>query len=348
MSAKPAWAYPRQVEALTTSAWFADNQRDTVQALFRLRDCMDSMQITTSAPSIDLEFASTEYTNDPTRSLLLVQCPGQADVTVPVVANNTITTQTVTLPGALSTLTIIEGSQADIGLGTGDVRGTQLRKATVPSGQFLSVLAPTPPTRRAVVYGDSIASNGLPTLPQTQTWSALMRTDYPGRVTIDAWSGRSLHSDYVLGGDSIATLAAALAARCDGTVFNELLLVIGANDYHLAPWNAAAFQAQYQALLTAFRALSSAKVWAITPIYQAVEGVNAAGSDMPAYRTAIANAVAAAAIANCTLIDGTNVANGWFSMADVTGGIYYADGIHPNTTGHVKEKGAVKTSIGYP
>lgn len=189
------------------------------------------------------------------------------------------------------------------------------------------------PTRRLAVYGDSISSGYNGTINERDGYASLMRLDYPGRISVEAFGGRTLT------GDPLGARA-NIAQRLTNMLFNasvrDVWLAIGTNDWGFDS-SAASFQTAYGELLTEIRSRNgSATIYAQTPIVRSGEAVaNAAGSTLPNFRTAIATA--ASGRPGVTVVDGAAI----LLLADL------ADGTHPTTAGFVKYKAAVKTAIGY-
>ena len=242
-------------------------------------------------------------------------------------------TRTFTLgtPGTPKTITITGGPHS---LGTPEI-GAFPVVLSVPAPYRIAAVPVTPPTRRIVVYGDSITVGLYATELITQGWAMLVRADYPGQLSMDAYAGRSLFRDNAV--DGIPALCAVLASMADATVTNEIYLAIGTNDWGFDGYPVrSVFTTRYTALLTGIRALTAAKVWAQSPIPRTDKAVNAYGDTLAQYRTCISDAVTAAAISDCTYVDGTT----WAVALN-------PDGIHPTTAGHASLKALVKTAVGY-
>lgn len=212
-------------------------------------------------------------------------------------------------------------------------RGSFVYSLSVDAGTA-TVRAIAPPSRRMVVYTDSIGCGALAN-PLTQlSWVARLRTVYPGRIAILGWGGRALWDDTgtspgMMGLGSVANLAARMVAyvRQDVPATREIALAIGTND---STWggvgrmSAANFQTSYAALLDAIHALDAGiRVWAITPLITASEAAgNSFGNVTPDYRTAIV--AASAGRAWVTVVAGPSL------MA--AGGL--GDTLHPSNAGH--------------
>jgi lysophospholipase L1-like esterase len=247
--------------------------------------------------------------------------------------------------GVASALTAVDGLNAWVAdiTGIGDIEiiaGYQGASSGTEFGTFIkdaylmggvgSLIAPTTPADRLLVYGDSIAVGYGSTHPVYQAWSVLLRPFIP--VIVDAWSGRTLK----LNGDTEAhrtTLAAKFAVGSPTRVW----LAIGYNDYsHASIWSAADFGVAYADLLDKIHAaLPDAILYAQTPIVSVTETANGYGNTLDDYRAAIASAQSTRSDF-CTLVDG----KAFLTTADIP------DTIHPNTAGNVKYAAAVKAILG--
>jgi lysophospholipase L1-like esterase len=182
------------------------------------------------------------------------------------------------------------------------------------------------PSRRLLVYGDSIAVGAGATTPIREAWTILLRAVHPS-VTVEAWAGRGLTHD---GGSAIQrNLFAQKLSYCKPT---EIWLAIGTNDYIAPSMTASAFETAYGNLLDAIHSwMPGAVVYAQSPTVRTVETANGFGDTLPQYRTAIANAVSTRT-AYTTLVNGTAI----FLLSDL------ADTVHPNAGGNLKYFNYVK------
>ena len=241
-----------------------------------------------------------------------------SDVVVNLFSNSTKTVQIVS-----STINAL--SRAAAGVYEPLCTGVFLYSVSVPAGYTFSIVTPTRPANRMVIYGDSIAVGGGATYPCYQGWGVLMRAYIP--VAFEAWSVRELYEA------NTPTKRTALAAQIASFAPATVWLAIGTNDYGLSYWNATDFGTAYADLLDKLHAaLPSAAIYAQTPIARTTETANSQGNTLPDYRAAIGTAVSTRAWS--TLVDGT----AWT--------IALADGLHPNAAGHAAYAAAVKTVLG--
>lgn len=201
-------------------------------------------------------------------------------------------------------------------------------------GRGLAAASPSAPASRLVVCGDSISNGFGATNPTTESWPNLMRTDYPGRVTLFRGLGSLALYHIASDAPTRAGTVAALGPMLNGTA-NVLWLSHGFNDYGSNLWTAAAFGTAYDALLDAIHAAyPSLTIFCQSPITATVETANGLGSTLGNYRTQIQTACSARAWT--TFVDGT-------SVTPAMGG----DGVHPTTAGHATLKAAWKAVLGY-
>jgi lysophospholipase L1-like esterase len=188
------------------------------------------------------------------------------------------------------------------------------------------------PTRRFVLYGDSIGRGAAASPNDQLSWFSRSRLVYPGRMAMEAWGGRRLFDDTTAtagGFANVSLLAARLVALAQlggATTTREIWIEQGYNDYGTAPWTAASFGTSYAALLDAIHAADpTIHIWAQTLLITGTEAtVNGLGDLPSAFRTQVTTAVSTRT-GFCTLVVGTNL---------MTAGGLNGDGVHPTTAGH--------------
>lgn len=192
------------------------------------------------------------------------------------------------------------------------------------------------PTRRLVVYTDSIGSGAVASPLTQQGWPARLRAVYPGRITLEAWGGRSLWDDSgttagMQGLGSITNLATRLvsAAKYLSPTTREIWIQIGYNDYGfggIGRWSAASYGTAMASLLDGIHTLDSAAiVYLASPIITSAEATtNSFSNTIGDYRTQCSTA--ASGRGWVTFVDGTQL----MIAAGLSG-----DGIHPTSTGHL-------------
>jgi hypothetical protein len=196
-----------------------------------------------------------------------------------------------------------------------------------------------------VVVDDSIFAGlyvGTPGGKDAMTLSPhmLVRGDYPGRVSAIGAGSYSLYNLTHTFFASADALADEIAAMCDGTITNEILMQIGTVDWATPAWwaSVAAFRAALASLLTKIRARTSAYVWLQTVGIRTDAPSSVGSSTLAQWRTAQAGALTDSGIANASAIDGSTL---------YAGGDLYADGVHLTTAGAANYKAALKAAIGY-
>jgi lysophospholipase L1-like esterase len=202
--------------------------------------------------------------------------------------------------------------------------------ATVQDLMFRGVatqyIAP-PKDRRLVVVGDSIATGATSGHITTNGAFQLLRDDpVLGAVyNVTNCSAGNLAvwdlSDPASG--QMGAYADSVVSAMDGITQNVVWVELAFNDYYRSTLSAAQFGPIYGQLLDAIHARApNAVIIAQSPIPANSEAANSKGSQLGAYRTAIADE--AAARPWCTYADGSL----WTDITRVP------DGIHPNQAGH--------------
>ena len=181
-----------------------------------------------------------------------------------------------------------------------------------------------------VVYGDGIAVGKNASPPTQASWVGLLRASWTGTVGEVAWDKRSLYQDVTY--RSIAAVVADLQQQAP----TQIWLEIGGEDYAQSLWTAAAFGAQYGALLDAIHgAMPAVAIWAQTPTRRSVETANGAGSALADYRAAIASAVSTRT-GFATLVDGTALMSATYLDSD---------GASPTNAGHAMLAAAMQAIL---
>ncbi len=301
---------------------FNDSAYNEAQSYGTRRSMFARVRLVTDAAKIAYDFVPVDAGGFVGDLDLISTTSHKAETTVGAPTSSVFCSGTFTaIAAGTKTINVINGRQ----LGTGN--GAQLRAIRVPTAAALTTTLSTAsaPSRRLVVYGDSISSGYYATFPLTEGWDHLLRRDFPGGVTIEAYSGRSLT------GDTVATIAAIFAAGMDGTTTNEFWSAIGTNDYGTA---AATWGAKLASLMDEIHALKpSCKMYMAYPLVRA----DIADATEAAFRAEIDAAVAARSAWSPAPV-----------VVDTTAWVVSTtDGIHPDPAGHTAYKGYVKTALGY-
>jgi lysophospholipase L1-like esterase len=248
---------------------------------------------------------------------------------------DTLTTAAVALPaGSNKVVEIWEGAQLDT---SGGLDGTGVKGVYAYAVRGVFTLdSPLSPTRKAAVYGDSIACSYYATIPVRDGWfpqARLAMQAAGGRLALDGWGGRSMGRE-----PDVDALAARLVAAVAGVPTRQIVLFIGTNDFGLGTARAT-FRANYGALLDGIRSRDTgASVYCVKPLPRTDQATpNGAGAVLADYAADIATVQSTRTWA--TLAD----ASGWINTGtDVVG-----DGIHPNDAGHGKVLTQVRALVGF-
>ena len=190
----------------------------------------------------------------------------------------------------------------------------------------------TPPMKRVVVLGDSIADGAVATHITTQGAFQLIRDAGAYGVSLCTAGNLSL---WDLTQTSLQVTANCIAAALDGTSKNIIYIELGFNDFNRGQWNATAFGTAYVGLLDVLHATCpNAKIVAQSPIPSLIVIANGLGSYLADYRTQIQTA-AAARSSFVTFSDGSVMTVG-----------LSGDGIHPTTAGQAQWEAYILTTLG--
>lgn len=285
------------------------------------RNSMATFKFTTSDTTIVLDGVCTGGTAE-----VLIWVNGVYNQVVAFTANNLRQFISVTLPAGSKTVEVWNSAQNGLAQDGVFLRAVHGLVTLVPYSA---------PTKRVIIFGDSITQGYVTPINELYGWTSLVRQDYPGRVTSDGSGGVSMATEVFFAG-SADLVAARLASEMDGTVSNTIVLAIGTNDYGLNEQSPTAFGIQYAGVIDGIHSRNpGALVYAVTMIVRVDEGANALGFTLAQYRSAIS---------------GLTSGRGWLSVLDGTTFLTLADladGLHPNVTGHIKYKAAIKTALGY-
>jgi hypothetical protein len=338
---RPDWVLDytnRYVDILASSGSAFDVCSDALpDQNHRVRNALASVRFTTSASQISIEYWCTFAYQQTTIDTFV---NGTLVSTITPVSTGSVVTATVNLPspGTAQLVEVYESEQWP-----GQI-GTAIRRVYVGSGNGLSPITPSAPSRRMVVCGDSIAGGSLAE-PESQGWIGLTRADYPGRVTMTGWAGAGIYNR-TASGTSVTALANEVVAGMDGTGTNEVWLALVYNDYYgsdgtgIAGWTAAGgFTTLYTALVNAIlTAKPAAKIWCAGPIITTVVAANQNGETISTFRSATSALVTALADSRVAYVDAWS----WLLVGDLT-----SDGIHPGTVGHAKYHTQLRSTLGY-
>lgn len=316
---------------------YADNALDVVvSGSVHRHNSYARLSFRTSGTSLRLGY----WANFPSNSWLTIVVNGVFDQSVPLTADGAEHTVDVTLPsGVNKVVEVWEGPQyawePTIQTG-GIVRSIEMLDAT------LVKIAPVPPARRVVFYGDSI-SQAYPYAPH-QSYIGLLRRDttFDAEITSLGSGGRALFLD--VDDPGLATTAANIAAMLADTAgTEELVFVMGTNDWYgtggppTSSSTLAAFQTNVEDLIDAVHAARpSAIVHLVSPLARSDEATpNANGDVLQDFRDVL-ESVASTRSAWCTYYDASAVLN--------LGTDYY-DGVHLLPVGNTNFKSWLRSTV---
>lgn len=212
---------------------------------------------------------------------------------------------------------------------SGNIYGTFLTSVTFIADALATKTVPSP-TKRIVIYGDSISCGAADFTPNQTGWPMRLRDYYgpTGSVMSEGISSNALHYDVSTNGTP-TSMGNRLAGYFTGYSTKILWIAHGHNDK--GRWTSAQFGVSYGQLLDAIHSADSGiLIYAQTPILSTVD------TGYPAYRTEIINACTARP-SYCTNVDGTAILNGTTDLED---------GTHPTAAAQVLYYNAVKTALG--
>lgn len=243
-------------------------------------------------------------------------------------------TVNVTLPGGSQTVEIWEGPQLGVeptATSGGIITSVEVTDAT------MTIVEPTPPAHRVVVYGDSI-SQGYP-LTLEKGWTALLRLDgtFDGQVTIYGAVARQFYQDTVTTTvPTLATKLAAMLADVSSGGVEDLIIAIGTNDWGDGAHFVSYYEDNIADLVDAIHlARPDATIRLLSPIVRQDEEVpNVRGETLPQYRTALST-IASTRGPWCVYYDASAV----LALGDLS------DGIHPTAAGYLTLKNYVRDTV---
>lgn len=223
---------------------------------------------------------------------------------------------------------------------SGNFFGTFLTSVTFNGDSAATKTTPAP-TKRIVIYGDSIACGAASPIPGQDGWPMLLRDYYAptGSVMMEVVSSQALHYDLSTAG-SPSSMATRLSGYFSGFSTKILYIQHGHNDWGDSGgnlWSAASFGTAYASLLDNIHTDDpSIVIYAQTPIVSSSQtDTNTFGDNLAAYRSQITT-VCNARSSYCHTIDGSAILT--------TGQL--ADGTHPLESAMPTYLSAVKTALG--
>jgi lysophospholipase L1-like esterase len=254
----------------------------------------------------------------------------------------------VNIDGVNSYYQFVDTNYIEIGIGKGGINktieitepgttkpsttilGCFITSIKIPDGFFYSVIDTDTPAIKKLFIGNSITVGANSTY--LLNGFAIKFRDAGDNISVHGWGYGSIT---LLAGTAglRTTLVSQIDNLMDGTSANELIIMLGTNDYAVDKPLLVDFQANYDALLQAINtARPDIVIKCVSPIVRTSEGANSNGDTLPDFRTAISNACSGKAY--CEYIDG--------SALITTGDL--ADGVHPDDDGHTALYNALVTA----
>ena len=196
--------------------------------------------------------------------------------------------------------------------------------------------------RKVFVIGDSIAAGWTTTLPQRDSWGAILRDSYNVELCLEAWGSRELADDEVLAATSsyASTGFAQVAARAAAFGATDIILALGVNDWLNATLTKTAYGTKLASYASALHSANpSAAIWALTPLSlgASYSAPNVNGDTLADFRTQATSALTGSP--SVTVLDGATIFPG-------SGAELNADAIHPNDAGHETIADNIAAEIG--
>lgn len=238
----------------------------------------------------------------------------------------------VALTAGSKRITLVEGCRDQGGTGPYYGDGVTTAKLRAPTSQPITLVAPTRPSTRLLVVGDSISVGIKATVPETDAWPVLIRGIAPAGwgVTSDGWNASSIYDRTMQAAWRAASIA-RWSALLDGTDTNILWFALGTNDWGIGLWagNTTAYSAHWG---TVFDDLMAARpdvtIIAQTPILAVADTTP---SPQQPWREAIVTAASARGIR--------------YVRGELWTDIAMADNLHPTTAGYATYAGHVRTEL---
>lgn len=242
--------------------------------------------------------------------------------------------------GSAKTVEIVAGANIGTNATPEVVNGPFVTAIRARNSEGAVTFASGSKTRRVVFLCDSIFSGFGTTEPMSDSAMLLMRAASPAvGFTAMGWGNATLAEfNDATRWTATAATAAAIAAACNGTSANDVVIQVMTNDYGGS--DVLDYEADLTALCSALESggITGLHIWlfqAIQRIAPSSEGANAYGDTLADFRATMTT-VAALNPSGRTVIGGTGVVSN-VNMA--------ADGIHVNTAGNVEIQTHLETAL---
>lgn len=333
-------SFPQSVFAVTASPpFFMDNSQNVQKTGYVFTSSFARSEFSTTASSMTVSMFNFLVYNlvgsaGPCSLGVLINGVDQSQI---VCTKNGAETQSFSL-GAFGTKTVeIRNGYTVTPNGDATTGGTFLTSVTFNNDGTATQLTDSP-TKRIVIFGDSISVGYFDNQMTLTGWPMLLRNYYAptGSVMSEGIAGDSLYNNVVTK-NTIQGMATQLENDLSGYSPKILYIEHGRNDWANNHWSAASFGTAYATLLDDIHTDDpTIVIYAQTPIVQANESANSFGNTLGNYRTQVSN-VCTARSSYCTLYDGTTI----LTLSDL-----YSDGVHPSQASQPKYYAAVKAELG--
>lgn len=233
---------------------------------------------------------------------------------------NTIQSFPITLPPGEKIVTLVNGYTANTLSGSIILPNAGVYIQGVVTTGPIEVKVPATATNKWLFVGDSITTGASGTHPAVTGFPGLFRAEGLNYIQSDSWGARKLDTTT----PTLAnTMAAHLSSQMNGTISNELFLLLGTNNYGLSNQTKAAFKSYYGYLLDALISLRpDIIIYCISIMNRAnYASGNTSGATGDDYADAVEECTSTRL--STKFIYGKNLV----SLANLP------DGIHPNQTG---------------
>lgn len=310
-----------EVYYATSSGMYHDNALNVSETYAVRHNAFARIRFTTSLRRLAIHQTSTIYSSytGSFASVGVFNGGAYASLSTSTVANASQVIDSTMPAGSNKTIDLVEGSQAYV---AGDVLGTFMSGIRLPTDAVIT--APTAPTDRVLVVGDSIINGFTTSNAQSDGPIGVLRgvTDY--KVTMLGW-GSATSYEFTQSATRAAWVS-SMAAMLNGTNSNTLIWQVQTNDYGLSSQSSANYATNLGAFLDDLKvAVPNLQVklfGAITRIAPAAETANGFGNTLDNYRSAASGLTSGRSW--------VKYINNKYTVSDAN---HHSDGIHVLTAG---------------
>ena len=245
-----------------------------------------------SSISARAAFSQQSIVTTATKSVIEWTCPtplfGGPESEIALFRNGTPAILDAINSGANATYSVLAGGAQTLTIRDGTSAYSQHIRADkiYLNDPNATIISSSPPNKRIVIFGDSIAVGYRTTNPTIDAWTMLVRAVYAGRLTNYGWGGAQL-VEFAATPTLRTATANTLISMLDGLQLNQLWIALGYNDA-AAGVPAATFQSCYKALIQEILSKNAnVYITAQGPIAATIESLP---TPLPAIRDATRNA----------------------------------------------------------